>query len=91
MRSLGTVSPSWAHAAAVHGVPLSTYVARVLAPTLRPVVMLTAVLVALLAAADAETALLVQPPGQSSLSVTIFTIMANAPSRSWHRCVSCTS
>jgi hypothetical protein len=41
--------------------------------------MLTVGLVALLAAADAGTVLLVQPPGQSSLSVTIFTVMANAP------------
>ena len=79
MRSLGTISPSWAQIAAIHGVPLSTYVARVLAPTLRPVEMLTVGLVALLAAADAGTVLLLQPPGQSSLSVTIFTVMANAP------------
>ena len=79
MRSLGTVSPSWAQVAAVHGVPLSTYVARVLAPTLRPAAMLTLGLVALLATADVGTVLLVQPPGQSSLSVTIFTVMANAP------------
>ena len=79
MRSLGTVSASWAQVAAVHGVPLSTYIARVLAPALRPVAMLTVGLVALLAAADAGTVLLVQPPGQSSLSVTIFTVMANAP------------
>ena len=41
--------------------------------------MLTLGLVALLAAADAGTVLLVQPPGQSSLSVAIFTVMANAP------------
>ena len=79
MRSLGTVSRSWAQVAAVHGVPLLTYVARVLAPALRPVAMLTVGLVALLASADAGTVLLVQPPGQSSLSVTIFTVMANAP------------
>ncbi len=79
MRSLGTISPSWAQVAAVHGVPLSTYIARVIAPTLRPAGMLTLGLVALLAAADAGTVLLVQPPGQSSLSVTIFTVMANAP------------
>ena len=79
MRSVGTVSRSWAQVAAVHGVPLSTYVGRVLAPTLRPVAMLTVGLVALLAAADAGTMLLVQPPGQSSLSVAIFTVMANAP------------
>ena len=79
MRSLGTVSRSWAQVAALHGVPVSTYVARVLVPTLRPMAMLTVGLVALLAAADAGTVLLVQPPGQSSLSVTIFTVMANAP------------
>ncbi len=79
MRNLGTVAPSWAQVAAVHGVPVSTYVARVLAPALRPAAMLTLGLVALLAAADAGTVLLVQPPGQSSLSVAIFTVMANAP------------
>ena len=79
MRSVGTVSPSWAQAAAVHGVPLSTYIGRILAPALRPVATLTAVLVALLAAADTGTTLLLQPPGQPSLSVTIFTVMANAP------------
>ena len=42
-------------------------------------VLLAVVLVALLASADAGTALLLQPPGESSLSVTIFTVMANAP------------
>ena len=79
MRRFGTLSPSWAQAAAVHGVPLSTYLWRVVAPTVRPMVLLAVVLVALLASADAGTVLLLQPPGESSLSVTIFTVMANAP------------
>ena len=79
MRRLGTLSPSWAQAAAVHGVPLSTYVWRVVAPIVRPMTLLTVVLVALLASADAGTTLLLQPPGESSLAVTIFTVMANAP------------
>ena len=79
MRRFGTLSPSWAQAAAVHGVPLSTYVWRVVGPTVRPMTLLTVVLVALLASADAGTTLLLQPPFESSLSVTIFTVMANAP------------
>ena len=79
MRRFGILSPSWAHAAAVHGVPLSTYLWRVVAPTVRPMALLAVVLVALLASADVGTALLLQPPGESSLSVTVFTVMANAP------------
>ena len=79
MRSLGTFSPSWASAAAVHGVPLSTYAFRVLGPMLRPAATLAALLVALLATAEVGTVLLLQPPGGASLPVTIFTVMANAP------------
>ena len=79
MRSLGTFSPSWATAAAVHGVPLTTYIFRVLGPMLHPVALLAALLVALLATADVGTVLLLQPPGEASLPVTIFTVMANAP------------
>jgi len=37
------------------------------------------VLVALLASADAGTVLLLHPPGERSLPLAIFTVMANAP------------
>ena len=79
MRGLGAFSPSWAPAAAVHGVPLSTYTLRVLGPMLFPVAVLATLLVALLATADVGTILLLQPPGEASLPVAIFTVMANAP------------
>ena len=36
-------------------------------------------LVGLLATADVGTVLLLHPPGQDSLPLTIFTVMANAP------------
>jgi ABC-type Fe3+ transport system permease subunit len=36
-------------------------------------------LVALLASSDAGTVLLLHPPGEASLPLSIFTVMANAP------------
>lgn len=79
MRSLGTTSPSWASAAAIHGVSLSTFTRKVLAPWLAPAVLTAGLLVALLATADVSSVLLLHPPGQSSLPLAIFTVMANAP------------
>jgi len=79
MRSLGTSSPSWADAAAVHGVPLRVYLGRVLLPWLLPAALLTALLCALIASADVSTVLLLHPPGEASLPLAIFTVMANAP------------
>ena len=79
MRILGTSSPQWAAAAAVHGVPLRTYLRRVLIPWVLPAAAITALLTALLATADVTTVLLLSPPGGESLPLAIFTIMANAP------------
>ena len=79
MRALGTSSPHWAAAAAVHGVPLRTYLRRVLVPWVFPAAAITALLIALLATADVTTILLLSPPGGDSLPLAIFTIMANAP------------
>jgi iron(III) transport system permease protein len=70
---------SWASAAAVHGVPLSAYVSRVLVPFLVRPMILSIGLVALVATADITTVLLLQPPGRDSLPTAIFTVMANAP------------
>ncbi len=79
MCRVGSSTPSWADAAAVHGVPLGVYLAKVLAPWLAISAALASLLVALLAAADAGTALLLHPPGEASLPLAIFTVMANAP------------
>lgn len=79
MRAWGTMSPSWTDAAAVHGVPLTGYLRRVIFPCLMPGVIATALLVALLAATDVGTVLLLHPPGRQSLPLNIFTVMANAP------------
>jgi iron(III) transport system permease protein len=79
LRAWASTAPSWAIAAALHGVPFHRYAARVLAPSLRPAAGVCLLLVALLASADVTTVLLVHPPGEASLSLTIFTVMANAP------------
>ncbi|MCW5979710.1 MAG: hypothetical protein KIT09_16645 [Bryobacteraceae bacterium] len=79
LRAMCTAPASWALAAAVHGVPLGTYCRRVLAPFLAGPIAISVALVALLATADVTTVLLLQPPGQSSFPVALFTVMANAP------------
>lgn len=79
IRAIGSAPPTWAAAAAVHGVPLLTYLRKVLAPFLLGPITLSITLVALLATADITTVLLLQPPGEDSLPVALFTVMANAP------------
>jgi iron(III) transport system permease protein len=79
LRGWAATSPTWTLAAALHGVPLGRYLARVLAPRLAPVAGTALLLVALLATADVGTVLLLHPPGSRSLPLAIFTIMANAP------------
>jgi iron(III) transport system permease protein len=79
IRAWGSTAPSWTHVAAVQGVRLSTYLSRVTLPALYPAIAVVAVLVALLAASDVVTVLLLHPPGEASLPLAIFTIMANAP------------
>ncbi len=79
MRSLGTTSPTWADAAAVHGVSLTMFARKVLAPWLAPAVLPAALLIVLLATADVSSVLLLHPPGKTSLPLAIFTVMANAP------------
>ena len=81
LRAWASTSPSWAWAAAVHGVPLRSFLGRVILPLLTPAVLGSALLVALLATADVTTVLLLYPPGSPSLPLVIFTVMANAPER----------
>jgi iron(III) transport system permease protein len=79
VRAIGTAPSSWALAAAVHGVSLAAYMRRVLGPVLLGPMTMSVILVALVATADITTVSLLQPPGESSLPVALFTVMANAP------------
>lgn len=79
MRGLGTTAPSWANAAAIHGVPLTMYARKVLASWMAVAVLPAALLIVLLATADVTSVLLLHPPGKGSLPLAIFTVMANAP------------
>jgi iron(III) transport system permease protein len=78
-RAWGATSATWTLAAAVHGVSLPTYLWRVVLPLLQPAATVAGLLVALLATADVSTLLLLHPPGERSLPLAIFTVMANAP------------
>jgi ABC-type Fe3+ transport system permease subunit len=78
-RAIGAAPPSWVAAAALHGVPLHRYFRSVLAPFLAGPMLLSVAVIALLATADINTVLLLQPPGRDSLPVALFTVMANAP------------
>jgi ABC-type Fe3+ transport system permease subunit len=78
LRSWAAMPPSWALAAGLHGVPLGTYLVRVVLPHLAAAGAPAFLLAALLSAADLTTVLLLQPPGASSFTLAIFTVMANA-------------
>ena len=79
MRAVGSLSPSWTDAARVHGVAPSRLLVRVVLPLLTPAIIVSLLLVMVLSAADITTTHLLQPPGQRSLPVAIFTVMANSP------------
>ncbi|MBL7716617.1 MAG: hypothetical protein JNL01_14225 [Bdellovibrionales bacterium] len=79
IRGIGLSSPTWASAAAIHGVSLPRYLWKVLLPWYLPTAFLSCLLVALLATAELNIVLLLRPPGEDSLPIAIFTVMANAP------------
>ncbi len=79
LRAWGSMPASWALAAGIHGVPLGSYLRKVVVPFLLPAGAVIVLLVALLATAEIGTVLLVHPPGEASLPLAIFTVMANAP------------
>ena len=58
LRAVSAASPFWALAAAVHGVPLGTYLRKVLGPILAAPLAVSGALVVLLATADVTTVLL---------------------------------
>lgn len=79
LRRWTAFSPSWNRAAAVHGVPRWTFFRRVMLPHQAPGFCLAILLGALLACGEINITLLLHPPGETSLPLAIFTIMANAP------------
>lgn len=72
-------SPSWHMAAQVHGVPAWTFFHRVIVPHQIPGWLLAAMVSGLLACSEVSITLLLHPPGEASLPLAIFTVMANAP------------
>jgi iron(III) transport system permease protein len=79
MRSYGNTSLSQCLAAAIHGISVWRYIGRILGPALLPAAGIACTVTALLATAEVGTALLLRPPGEDSIPVQIFTVMANAP------------
>jgi ABC-type Fe3+ transport system permease subunit len=75
LRSWGTMSPSLARAAGVHGVGLGRYLWRVVLPLQRQSVVTAVLLVGLLASAEIGMVLLLYPPGAESLPLHIFQII----------------
>lgn len=79
LRSMASVPSSRVQAAAIHGVGLGAFATRILIPALAPGLWLSFLTVALLASGEVGIVLLLRPPGEDSLPVALFTIMANAP------------
>ena len=79
LRAINAASASWIAAATLHGVSVAGYLRRVLLPWSAPALLIAAGLIALLSAADIPSALLLHPPGEGTVALTIFTVMANAP------------
>jgi ABC-type Fe3+ transport system permease subunit len=79
LRSWGSLSASWTQAAALHGVATTKYLARVILPHMLPAFAAAILLIGLVATADVGSVLLLHPPGQGSLPLGIFAVMANAP------------
>jgi iron(III) transport system permease protein len=75
LRSWGTMSPSLARAAGVHGVPFGSYLWHVVLPLQRRALVTAMLLVGLLATAEIGMVLLVYPPGEESLTLHIFQII----------------
>lgn len=79
LRSWGALPATWTEAAALHGVSVGRCLMRVILPPLVPALASALLLTGLLATADIGSVLLLHPPGQGSLPLAIFTVMANAP------------
>jgi iron(III) transport system permease protein len=75
LRSWGTMSPSLARAAGVHGVPFGRYLLCVALPLQRRAVVTAMLLVGLLSTAEIGMVLLLYPPGEETLPLRIFQII----------------
>ena len=58
---------------------IAKYLRKVLLPLMAPAAALSFLLVSLAATAEVGTVLLLSPPGEATLPLAIFTVMANAP------------
>ncbi len=79
LRSFGMSSPSWTYSGAILGVPLHRFLIKVLFPYLMFSFLVSILIISLLSLTEVGTVLLLRPPGEDTLPVQIFTIMANAP------------
>ncbi len=79
LRRWTAFSPSWLMAARVHGVPALTFFRRVVVPHQASGWLLSVMVSGLLACSEISITLLLHPPGEASLPLAIFTVMANAP------------
>lgn len=79
LRARQAIPISWAEASALAGVSATTHAGRVVLPVMRPALVASFAVAALLACADVPITLLLHPPGERSLAVGVFTVMANAP------------
>jgi iron(III) transport system permease protein len=75
LRSWGTMPPSLAQAAGVHGVPLGRFLWSVVLPLQRRAIVTTMLLVGLLASAEIGMLLLLYPPGEESFPLHIAQII----------------
>jgi ABC-type Fe3+ transport system permease subunit len=75
LRSWGNLSPAFARAAGVHGVPLGRYLISVVLPLQRQALATGALLVGLLATAEIGMVLLLYPPGAETFPLHIFQII----------------
>jgi iron(III) transport system permease protein len=79
LRVYNSTPRSSVESAALHGIALPRYLMRILLPRMSKSIIACLLICALLATADVGLLLLARPPGEDSLPVAIFTVMANAP------------
>lgn len=79
LRAVNSASPGWYAAAELHGVRPVSFMRKVLIPWAAPALWTSAGAVALLSLTDITSALLLHPPGRGTISLTILSVMANAP------------
>jgi ABC-type Fe3+ transport system permease subunit len=77
---LNAFPSSWVWAAGLQGISLKYFCFRIMLPISLQALWAGFILSFLIAAADVGTFVMLHPPGVSTLPLSIFTIMANAPS-----------